>query len=668
MKGKLCTVLAVVVILSLGLAACGPSQAELDAQATRVAAEVFATQTAEAPTPTHTPTTTPTLTPTPTPLSVAAIFARVSPSVAFIDTPAGKGSGVLTEGGYVVTNAHVVWPFQEVRVVFPDGSEYHNVPVLNWDLLSDLAIIGPLQTPISPVVLVDGEDLIIGSDVFLLGYPGEVDQFPQPTITRGLISRLREWEPIEMTYFQTDATIAGGQSGGVLVSEEGEVIGISGLWFTEAGFGVVASATDVLPRIQRLIADEDVAGLGDRGVSLLEEGQLEHDFTLGHNWDRSIYVINEPIGTVVDITVEGENDAAFGLVDVFGNVLISANEGDSGVETGSATTKLAAPHFLILGSFSEGPGDFHVSSNCGLVPYDDVDDGTSVTIGQTLRASMDYPGDTDYFVIDLAAGDIINITADSVKIDPFLIVGYPEAKEEELVSDDDSGGGSFGVNAELIYRAPHSGSYFIIIEDAVGNRVGGYFLTVAPPPPGATPVAPRPTPTPTATPEPTSTPIPAPTPTPIPTPTIPMALYESAQYPFAIQYPAQWAEQPKEEEIYTVAYAEDSAALFIVEEDLIAQGAEEMTLKEYVDLVLFMATQLSEDFELVSRQRTVNAQGLPVEIIVFTTGPGGIFKASRLIYLHEKKIGFNATYFALKGKHQELEPVIAFSFSTFRIR
>ena len=83
------------------------------------------------PTPTPAPTPTPMPTPTPTPLTAADIFSRISPSVAFIETPAWSGSGVLVEGGYVVTNAHVVWPFQEVRVVFPDGSEYLNSPVLN---------------------------------------------------------------------------------------------------------------------------------------------------------------------------------------------------------------------------------------------------------------------------------------------------------------------------------------------------------------------------------------------------------------------------------------------------------------------------------------------------------------------------------------------------------
>ena len=95
------------------------------------------------PKPTATPTHTPesTATPTPSPLTAAEIFAQVSPSVAFIETSVGTGSGVLIDGGYVVTNAHVVWPFDEVRVVFPDGSEFPDAPVANWDLLGDLAIL-----------------------------------------------------------------------------------------------------------------------------------------------------------------------------------------------------------------------------------------------------------------------------------------------------------------------------------------------------------------------------------------------------------------------------------------------------------------------------------------------------------------------------------------------
>ncbi len=82
---------------------------------------------------------------------------------------------MLIEDGYVVTNAHVVWPFQSVRVVFSDGSEYLDAPVLNWGLMADLAVLGPLSTAINPAALVNGEDLMIGSEIFLVGYPGEAE-------------------------------------------------------------------------------------------------------------------------------------------------------------------------------------------------------------------------------------------------------------------------------------------------------------------------------------------------------------------------------------------------------------------------------------------------------------------------------------------------------------
>ena len=76
--------------------------------------------------------------------------------------------GVLIEGGYLVTNAHVVWPFEEVRIVFPDGSEDLAAPVLAMDLIGDLAVIGPLNVDIEPLILEDGEDVVIGSDLLLI--------------------------------------------------------------------------------------------------------------------------------------------------------------------------------------------------------------------------------------------------------------------------------------------------------------------------------------------------------------------------------------------------------------------------------------------------------------------------------------------------------------------
>ncbi len=421
--------------------------------------------------------------------------------MAFIQTPTGNGSGVLVQGGYVVTNAHVVWPFDQVRVVFPDGSEHPEAPVMNSDLMADLAVIGPLKTSAEPLTLADGEDLVIGGEVFLIGYPAEQEEFPQPAITRGIISRLRQWEPIEMTYIQTDATIAGGQSGGILVSEDGDVIGISGLSFGEAAFGLVASAADVEPRIEGLISGKDLSGLGDRMVPA-GGGRTEHEFNLLNTGDASMYVINEPAGTKVDIEVESAADAVFTLLDTAGNLLAYVDDGFAGLEAGSVVTELDGPHFLVITQLTEEPAEGLVTGNRLLAPYDDADDGATITLGQTVAASMDYPGDVDTFLIDLAKGDTVEVDVDSMNFDPVLQIGAEGAAEDPLGFDDDSGKGIFGLNARVNYRAAQRGRYLISVTDAGSVDVGGYFLTVSAVPPDA---ASSPTPTP-APPAPTAVP------------------------------------------------------------------------------------------------------------------------------------------------------------------
>ena len=134
------------------------------------------TPTATPAIPTNTPTPTPTATPTPAPtptaqLTAAEVYSLVSPSIPFIETPTGTGSGVLIEGGYVITNYHVVWPYEAVRVVFPDDKVLQNVPVVGWDSMADLAVLGPVDVPARPSKLGDGEDLAPGSELFLVGYP-----------------------------------------------------------------------------------------------------------------------------------------------------------------------------------------------------------------------------------------------------------------------------------------------------------------------------------------------------------------------------------------------------------------------------------------------------------------------------------------------------------------
>ena len=436
------------------------------------------------PEPTATPTPEPTATPTPEPLTSVQIFDKVAPAIALIETATGIGSGVLIEGGYVVTNAHVVWPYNTTRVVFPDGSEFDGVQVKGWDLLTDWAVLGPIDAATGGLALVDRESLPIGTDMFLIGYPGETQEFPQPTIVRGLLSRVREGESTGITYLQTDAPTIGGQSGGALVSDMGEVVGISGLAFTEGYFGIAASSADVLPRVRQIIAGEDPSGLGDRRVPL-EGGEFRHEVELANFWAERAYVINEPSGTAIALELIGDNNGALMVYDSFGTELLYLDNADTGTESGSFVIEYDEPYFLIAWQLSETPGDFTLTANRRLIPLHDPDDGRQIQVGQPILGNIDLPGDIDYFFVHLREGETIEIVARSTLADTFLTIDYLGALDEQIIIDDNSGGGLFGLDSMIVYRAPHTGSYFVVVEDPDLYAPGGYVITMAPAGPDA---------------------------------------------------------------------------------------------------------------------------------------------------------------------------------------
>ncbi len=650
-----------VLLIALLMGACSPSQAELDAQATKIAADVFATQTAAAPTATPTPeatatftptpTDTPTPTPTPGPLTPNEVFSLISPSVVFVETESGSGSGVLTEGGYIVTNAHVVWPFETVRIVFPDGTEFAESPVLGWDLIGDLAVVGPIETDIETVALVDGEDSIIGSDAYLIGYPAEVESFPRPTIARGIISRLREWESVGMTFFQTDASIAGGQSGGVLVSEKGEVIGISGYSIGDGEFGIVASANDVTTRVKGLLDGKDVDGLGPRQLQA-EAGRLEHEFSLGHDWDVALYIVDEPKDTEIDIEVKGDTDIALEAVDILGDVVTYADDQTTGQEEATITVEFEEPYFLKLSMFDQEEADFEINSSHNLIPYHDIDDNQAIELGQTVAGNLDYPSDFDYFTIELEEGDTIAIHVDSLLLDTYVSATAWEDQDNEYVSDDDSGGGFFGLDAELIYQAAYSGRHLVIVEDSYGYEIGGYFLSVEEAPDDAVPAQPDRGPE------------------VVDTPHGEMIAFEFPPYPFTFLRPVDWEMDTENNvvcRLVTVCYiSDDGSILAVAIEDLDSLGLEAMSQEAYVDLVLGVVENSGAGFELMSRERVEVQPGLSGEVLELSM-QGGLLQVKRFIYLHAGTVGINISFITSGARYDDLQPLIQYTFDSFEL-
>ena len=441
------------------------------------------------PVPTNTPTATPTATATPTPvptdtptpvpiaeMSPAEVYALIFPSVAFIETTAATGSGILIRDGYVITNYHVVWPYESVRVVFPDGTELENVPVVGWDPMADLAVLGPVDVSAQPLMLIDGEGTALGSELLLLGYPAEVDLFPQPTITRGILSGFREWERLGITYFQTDAAIAGGQSGGALVNSRGEVVGISTFSFSEAGFGLAASSADIMPIAEKLIQGEFTLGLGDRRLPV-GRGSFEVDLDLRNYWDTSAFVLDATAGTILEVGIEGSGDGWFHVSDPFG-LILEVDDGYTGVEHGAVELLTGGVHFLQVEMASGESSSFDVSSSVRLIPLNDPDDGQAVAVGETVAGSLDHLLDWDWYSVRLNEGQTVRIATDSLNVDTLIYIDFPKSRNNQVVSDDDSGGGLSGTNSELVYRAPHTGEYFIAVTEAEGNSSGGYYLSV----------------------------------------------------------------------------------------------------------------------------------------------------------------------------------------------
>ena len=372
----------------------------------------------------------------------------------------------------------MVWPYESVWVVFPDGTELENVPVVGWDPMADLAVLGPVDVSAQPLRLKDGESTALGSELLLLGYPAEVDLFPQPTITRGILSRFREWERLGMTYFQTDAAIAGGQSGGALVNSRGEVVGISTFSFSEAGFGLAASSTDIRPIVEKLAQGEFTSGLGDRRLPV-GRGSFEVDLDLRNYWDTRSFVLDATAGTILEVGIEGSGDGWFHVSDPFG-LILEVDDGYTGVEYGAVELLTSGVHFLQVEMASGDSSGFDLSSNVRLIPLNDPDDGRAVTVGETVTGSLDHLSDWDWYAIRLKEGETVRIVTDSLNVDTVIYVDFSKSRNNQVVSDDDSGVGLFGLDSELVYRAPHTGEYFIAVTEAEGNRFGGYYLSVEP--------------------------------------------------------------------------------------------------------------------------------------------------------------------------------------------
>ena len=146
-------------------------------------------------------------------------------------TSTGRGTGfVVDPGGWVVTNGHVVGDEQRVNVVFHDGRRVQG-EIVGKDEFTDLAIIHiDSETPLTVLNLADSDQVKVGEDVLVLGFPAE-GASGKVSLTRGIVSTVSVSPnpsincPRDVEYIQTDAAINPGNSGGPMSNTKGQVVG-----------------------------------------------------------------------------------------------------------------------------------------------------------------------------------------------------------------------------------------------------------------------------------------------------------------------------------------------------------------------------------------------------------------------------------------------------------
>ena len=163
-------------------------------------------------------------------LTYTQIYDKNLPSMVSIQAEDAKsystGTGVvLTADGYLITNAHVVAGADKVQVACADNRVL-DAALVGFDAREDLAVLKVEADDLTPAEFGDSFALRCGDPVAAIGDPLGY----RSTITDGIVSALDrdvEVDGTSMVLIQTSAAINMGNSGGALINQYGQVVGIT---------------------------------------------------------------------------------------------------------------------------------------------------------------------------------------------------------------------------------------------------------------------------------------------------------------------------------------------------------------------------------------------------------------------------------------------------------
>ena len=165
-------------------------------------------------------------------LTAQEVYRQVNPSVVRVMVQVGSkaslGTGVIfTEDGYILTNYHVVEGGSDCYIALDTGASYQASYVAG-DPVNDLAVLKVDARDLPAAEFGDSEDLEVGDTVYAIGNPLGYELWG--TMTDGIVSAVDRNVTVDgrtMTLIQTNAALNSGNSGGPLINEYGQVVGLN---------------------------------------------------------------------------------------------------------------------------------------------------------------------------------------------------------------------------------------------------------------------------------------------------------------------------------------------------------------------------------------------------------------------------------------------------------
>jgi serine protease Do len=189
------------------------------------------------------------------------------------EVPRGVGSGfIISNDGYIMTNAHVVEGADEVYVTLTDKREF-KAKIIGSDKRSDVALVKIEGASLPKINIGDSNKIRAGEWVIAIGSPFGLEN----TVTAGIVSAKARDTGDYLPLIQTDVAVNPGNSGGPLINMRGEVIGINSQIYSRSGGYMGISFAVPIDEAMRVSDQLRTTGHVTRGRIGVQIGEVTKD-------------------------------------------------------------------------------------------------------------------------------------------------------------------------------------------------------------------------------------------------------------------------------------------------------------------------------------------------------------------------------------------------------